>query len=123
MMIMLVTSFFSWWYGAGWKQVAVSFRPRSQTVLYNFSVNQLLGTLFAPWRKIITYPGASFGDRLRAWGDNIVSRGVGFVVRLLVLLAAVLCLIAVMLETALELIVWPLLPVAVPALFIAGVLA
>jgi hypothetical protein len=119
-MIMLLASFFSWWYGRGWKQVLDSFGPRSRAVMDNFSVRQLLNTLFAPWRRIITYPGSNIEERFRAWGDNLFSRLVGFVVRFFVLLAALLVLVIVMVLTVVELAVWPLLPVAVPGLLVAG---
>jgi len=117
---MLALSFFSWWYGAGWQQVIHNFSPRLTKVANAFSVGQLLRTLFAPWRRIITYPGASLAERFRAWGDNVVSRAVGFIVRLLVLLTAFLSLIAVILLTIVEIIVWPLLPPAVVGFVIAG---
>ena len=119
--IMLVLAFFSWWYGRGWRQVAGSFR-RLRAVSQLFSVGQLLRTLFAPWRRIITYPGASLADKWRAWGDNLFSRMIGFVVRLIVLLAAAIALAIIMLLTALETILWPLLPLAIPGCLIVGLL-
>jgi hypothetical protein len=119
-MIMLAVMFFSWWYGEGWLKVAASFKHRLVSVGSFFSVNQLLGTLFAPWRRIITYPGASLGERLRAWGDNLFSRIIGFVVRVFVLLAAATTLFIVSAATIVELLLWPLLPVAIPSLIIVG---
>ena len=119
---MLFVSFFTWWYGRGWKQVFANFRPRLQGVLNAFSVTQLTRTLFAPWRRIITEPGANITDRFRAWGDNIFSRMIGFVVRVFVLLGAIITLLGVAILTILELIVWPLAPLAVPGLLIAGLI-
>ncbi|HVV25921.1 MAG TPA: hypothetical protein VHC21_02730 [Candidatus Saccharimonadales bacterium] len=117
---MLAVSFFSWWYGRGWRQVAASFTARLRRVAATFSVSQLLRTLFAPWRRIISYPGASLGERFRAWGDNLFSRAVGFVVRLVVLFTALLVSVVVVLFSLIELIVWPLLPIAAPVLIIVG---
>lgn len=119
-MPMLVLSFFSWWYGRGWKQVFDSFGPRLNSITNAFSVNQLLRTLFAPWRRIITYPGASLSDKMHAWGDNFVSRVIGFIVRFFVLIGAVFVLVVMAVLTVAEMAVWPLLPVAIPVLIIAG---
>lgn len=119
-MTMLVLSFLSWWYGSGWKQMAASWRPRLRGVLNSFSVNQLIRTLFAPWRRIISPPGTNLEDRARAWGDNLVSRCIGFSVRLVVLLAALVSWLVVAVLTIIELIAWPLLPLAVPGCIIVG---
>jgi hypothetical protein len=118
--IMLAVSFFTWWYGHGWAQVVHNFRPRLQQIAGNFSVGQLIRTLFAPWRRIITYPGASISERFKAWGDNLVSRVVGFVVRLFVLIAAVLVLVVVAAALLIEILLWPLLPIAAVGLIVAG---
>ena len=119
---MLFLSLFGWWYGHGWAAVATSFGRRMQGVAEAFSVGQLLRTLFAPWRRIISYPGASLGERMRAWSDNAFSRVIGFVVRLFVLLAGGICLLVVGLVTAIETILWPLVPVAVPVCLVWGIL-
>jgi hypothetical protein len=113
-------SFLSWWYGRGWKGVLDSFGPRLKGVLESFSVSQLLRTMFQPWRRIITYPGSSLADKFRAWGDNAISRAVGFTVRTGVVFAAFVTLIAVAVLSAVELVIWPLLPLAIPGCLIAG---
>lgn len=102
--------------------MASGFGRRLGAVADLFSVSQLLRTLFAPWRRIITYPGASLGERIRAWGDNVFSRSIGFVVRLIVLLAALVTSVVVALLTLVELVIWPLLPIAAPVLIVKGLL-
>jgi hypothetical protein len=119
---MLILSFFSWWYGRGWQLVWGSLGPRLRGVLNGFSVVQLVSTLFAPWRRIMTAPGASLDAKFRAWGDNLISRVIGFVVRLGVLLAALVTLIVVAVLTVMEVMLWPLLPLAVPGCLVAGLL-
>lgn len=121
-MIMLVVAFFSWWYGRGWRGVATNIGPRLEGVVATFSVAQLIRTLFQPWRRIITYPGDGLGAKFRAWGDNMFSRAVGFVVRLLVLLAALVVMTATLVFSIVELVAWPFLPPAIPVLIIMGVL-
>lgn len=115
-------SFFSWWYGRGWQQVASSFRPRLRSVNEGFSVAQLLRTLFEPWRRIISYPGASLEEKVRARIDNLFSRGIGFTVRLGVLIVAFLATVCIAVLTLAEIIIWPLLPLAVPVCLIMGLL-
>ena len=119
---MFLTVFLSWWYGEGWALVAKSLNKRIGRVATEFSVNQLLSTLFAPWRRIISYPGASLGDKWRAWADNVFSRTVGFIVRLLVLFGALIVTIAISLLTLIEIIVWPLLPLGIIGAVIIGIL-
>jgi hypothetical protein len=85
-----------------------------------FSLNILLRTLFSPWRRIITYPGASLEARLRAIGDNLVSRAVGFTMRVFVLLAAGLAFVILGVFSVAEIIVWPLVPLAAIGLIVKG---
>jgi hypothetical protein len=120
---MMPLQLFIWWYSDGWKRAA-SLLPRLSTgILQNFSVSSLAGTLFAPWRRIVSYPGAGLDAKLRAIGDNLVSRVVGFFVRLSVLLVAVLALLGSVIISIIWAILWPLLPISVVALIIRGVVA
>jgi hypothetical protein len=119
---MLIVAFFSWWYGKGWAQVSSSFIPRLESVASVFSVNQLLHTLFAPWRRIITYPGASLEEKFKAWADNILGRTIGMVVRLFVLFAALVVAVLVSFATLIELVLWPILPFGVLAFIILGII-
>ncbi len=121
MLVMFIAAFFSWWYGKGWEQVALSFGRRTKSVANAFSINQLVRTLFAPWRRIISYPGASLGDKMRAWADNLFSRTIGLIVRLIVIFFASLIIVFVGLLTIIEMAIWPLLPPAVIACPILGI--
>lgn len=117
----MALEFFTWWYGHGWALLARNMHRRMVRTSNVFSVPILIRTLFAPWRRIMTYPGAGMGAHMRAATDNLVSRMVGFVVRLLVLLTAGISLALVLLLAVLELIAWPLLPLAVVAALFKGV--
>ena len=79
-------------------------------------------TLFAPWRRIITYPGAGLEAHVRAATDNLVSRMVGFMVRLMVLFAAAVILFFVAVVSFAVLVIWPLLPLAIPAGLVKGIM-
>jgi hypothetical protein len=76
----------------------------------------------APWRRIISYPGASLDAKLRAYGDNIVSRAIGFVVRLIVLLTASVISFLAVIFGIVSIIAWPLVPISVVALIIKGIM-
>jgi hypothetical protein len=117
---MLALTLLSWWYRPGWAKVGRDGGRQLQALAASFSVAMLLRTLFAPWRRIISYPGAGMGAHLRAAVDNAISRLVGFVVRIFVLLFAVVMLVVTAVLTGLELVAWPLLPPAAIILIIWG---
>jgi len=117
---MLISSFFIWWYGDGWKQVFSSIGLRTKAVASSFSVRQLSSTLFAPWKRIISSPGDSLDDKMRAMVDNLFSRAIGFVVRSIVLLSALVCVFVVLILTLIEIVLWPLIPLLVPITIIYG---
>jgi hypothetical protein len=87
-----------------------------------FSVGTLLRTLFAPWRRIVSYPGASLSAHFQAAMDNLVSRAVGFTVRIFVLVAAALAMVIVAIVAVIEIIAWPLIPLAIVAGVIKGIM-
>jgi hypothetical protein len=117
---MLISSFFSWWYGDGWRQVLQSLNIRISSVFEFFSVKQLFRSLFEPWKQIISYSGVGIDSKFRAMADNFFSRTVGFVVRSLVLLTAMLATLVICLLTIVEMVLWPLLPLCIPAGLILG---
>jgi hypothetical protein len=119
---MLAVAFVRWWYGTGWKQVAANVRLRLKRTADSFSVQTLARTLFAPWKRIVSAPGSGIDAHLRAIGDNAVSRAVGFTVRLTVLLTAGLCLLFMVVAGILQIILWPVVPLAAIGLIIKGLL-
>lgn len=65
----------------------------SMFIPYYFSITQLVRTLFAPWKNIITVddkPGFSLDRFLKKAGDNFASRLIGFMVRSSILLMYVI---------------------------------
>jgi hypothetical protein len=119
---MLFMEYLRWWYGPGWRDYADRFVARFDQIYLTFSVPILLPTMFAPWRRIITPPGTTMGDKLRAAVDNLVSRAVGFAVRLGALTAAFGLMAINALVGGLILALWPVLPLLGPALVVGGML-
>ncbi|HUD11971.1 MAG TPA: hypothetical protein VMS08_06175 [Candidatus Saccharimonadia bacterium] len=119
---MLIAAFLEWWYGAGWRDASFRLKNRLKMTYLSFSVPILLRTMFAPWRRISTPPGSSIQQKLTAVLDNVVSRAVGFVVRLMALIMGCLLLLIYSLVGGLLLILWPVLPILGPALIVGGLL-
>lgn len=119
---MLFVSFISWWYGPGWKRWASHLQTRLTQLYQAFSVPILLRTMFMPWRRIMTPPGRSLDERLRAMVDNTVSRLVGFTVRLIVILTALGLMLLWLIIGLIEIIIWPLLPIISLGLIVWGLL-
>lgn len=101
-----------WWYVSGWLQAARRIVTLSRMTSRAFSMPMLARTLFSPWRRIVTLPGRSMDARLRAWFDNLISRFVGFGVRTIVLLMAVIAVGGTAVISTVLAIAWPILPIA-----------
>ncbi len=119
---MLVLEVITWWYGAGWKGLILRLQNLVNRVWVVFSVPLLIRTLFAPWRRIISYTDNSFIQNIRAALDNAISRFVGFWVRLIVIFTAVLFIIIVIISGIVAVVVWPLLPLVGAGALIMGLL-
>lgn len=119
---MFVLDLLSWWYGDGWTGILRATKRRINGLAEAFSLTILFHTLFAPWKRIVTAPGAGLDAKLQAIGDNLVSRAIGFTVRFLVLLTAAVSFVLLCLAAFLELILWPLVPLVATALIVKGVL-
>jgi hypothetical protein len=107
---MLVADFFHWWYTEGWALAFQRMHHKLRGIVQGFSVDILLRTLFAPWRRIITYPGSSLDAHVRAFIDNLVSRFIGFTVRITVLFCAMIITLMVGIFGIIGCLLWPLLP-------------
>lgn len=109
---MLLVEFFKWWYGSGWLEAWHDVSRSVKKAGLEFSIPVLLGNLFAPWKQIISVPGRSIDEKFRAVLDNLVSRIIGFFVRFLTLITAV---VVISLSAVLSLVMalaWPLLPLS-----------
>jgi hypothetical protein len=101
-----------WWYGPGWALSFKNIKIHTSGVSSMFSIPQLLRTLFEPWKRIITNPGKSLQEHFAAYVDNLVSRFIGFSVRIIVLLTSGILILLTAIFYGLIAIIWPLLPLA-----------
>lgn len=102
-----------WWYGSGWLRAWQGVPGSVKKVEQTFSMPVLFRNLFAPWKQVTTMPGdKSIGAHFRAAIDNLVSRTVGFCVRLLTLIVAAATLTVYATFGLISALAWPLLPIA-----------
>ncbi len=115
---MVLFNFFIWWYSVGWTRVPKEIRRKSRFILQYFSLTIILKTLFSPWKRDITYASSkAIEDRFHALLGNLVSRFIGFLIRIIFMLIAVLGVVLIAVFGGILYIIWPLLPLS-PLLFI-----
>lgn len=78
--------------------------------------------MFSPWKRIQTSPGKSLQSHMQALMDNIISRFVGFSIRVITIIAGLVCISLMFIFSIITVVVWPLVPIAVPVLIIWGLL-
>jgi len=110
-----------WWYGRGWSSAWKATAKNTKLIQQMFSLPVLLRTLFYPWKQITAVPGRSLDEKFRAMIDNLVSRTIGFFVRLLTLFAALGAIVLVFTANLIIAAAWPLVPLAIIYLIFRGV--
>lgn len=87
-----------------------------------FSIPLLLKTFFSPWRKYTWSYGRGFGFQryLEAFVSNAIFRGLGAILRLVLILIGIFLEIFVFFVGLAALIIWFLLPFILLGLFILG---
>lgn len=118
----MLFEFFAWWYGPGWLGAFSGAFNWVKAVQAAFSIDVLLKTLFSPWKRIVALPGRSLDAKFQAAIDNLISRVIGFFVRIIVLFTALIIISLAALGGLILAIIWPLLPLVSVGLIIWGVL-
>ena len=109
---MLTTGLISWWYIDGYKLFASRIWTKLGDTADFFSIGSLLRTLFAPYRQIsANASGNSIDAKFMAFLDRLVSRLVGGVARLGIILFGIIVIILQLILSIASLIIWPLLQV------------
>lgn len=90
-----------------------------------FSIGYFVPRLFSPWHRDITSYGRGFDLKrfLHSLGWNLISRLLGAVLRLLVMLAGLIIEALLIATTVLVLAGWFLLPIIIPGLIIIGIVS
>ena len=110
---MLAVSFLQWWYFKGWLIYFDGFRAKMRNMADFFSIGLLLRTLFQPFRQISANETGEKGGlegALIAFFDRLLSRFIGFVVRVCIIVAGIIIMtLQLVLGLALALL-WPCVP-------------
>ena len=122
---MVIMMCLRWWYTAGWQWVMRRMVLDSATwAAETFSMKDLAATLFAPFRQ--TFSGSVRGSidmQLRGAIDNLISRVIGFLVRIVLLTCGAAVCVLAFVGGLIVLLAWafiPLLPLVAIILTVMG---
>jgi hypothetical protein len=118
---MLFLEFFRWWYGDGWQEVAKRSLGIVKKVELSFSLSVLIKTLFSPWKMITTDTGKSLDDKMRAALDNLISRTIGFFIRIFSLITALILIVGAAIIGIVMTASWPFIPLLIVVSALRGV--
>lgn len=122
--IMFIAGILSWWYGQGWRQRVVLLREKLAGTMDYFSIDLLLKTFFSPFRQISAGKvRGPLGVQMRAFFDRLVSRCIGAMVRLTMIIIGSCAILFHAVVGGLLVVAWafvPLLPVVGLLLFLTG---
>ncbi len=108
---MFIVGMISWWYSAGWTMQARRVKERIVAIVDFFSISLLLKTLFSPFRQISAgRVNGPIAVRWHAFVDQLVSRCIGAIVRLFMILFGLIAIMFTVLVGAITLVVWLLVP-------------
>lgn len=121
--VSILFNYFVWHYTEAFASIFSLYRTFFQFTLNFFSLPLMFRTWLAPWRRLDeAYEGNIFNAS--QWGEalvvNTLMRLVGFLIRSLIILAALLALILLALSFPLLLLAWLVLPLGVVVLFLVG---
>ena len=110
---MAITEMFFWWYSRGWRIFITKTHAFLSSVTDFFSMDSLIRTLFKPYRQISAASAsstASLDIKFHMFIDRLVSRFIGFISRLVLLLAGTFIIIIGSIFSLIFIILWPLIP-------------
>ena len=111
--LMAITEMFFWWYSRGWRIFITKTHAFLSSVTDFFSMDSLIRTLFKPYRQISAASAsstASLDIKFHMFIDRLVSRFIGFISRLVLLLAGTFIIIIGSIFSLVFIILWPLIP-------------
>lgn len=119
---LIFPGYFLWHYTLALKDIWHVWTNFLWFVSREFSILTLLGSLFAPWRRVTEGKPAHFNleKYAEAFVANLMSRLVGAVLRLIIVFIGLCCLLCTMLGGIVFYLVWLLAPLLVVTLLCIG---
>jgi hypothetical protein len=116
--------FWRWYYGEAIKDVLTGWKNYIIFSLNYFSIPLLLKTILAPWKRDITRKPRGFDIKkvFEYIAFNLISRGIGFLVRFFTIIVGIVFFLLVLIFGLLFFIVWLILPFAIVGLFIFAII-
>ena len=110
---MLMVGFLQWWYLFGWVNLIEKLRSNLRGLTDSFSISLLLRTLFSPYKQISAYGSGnrSLQAKLSDMADKLLSRIIGFIFRLLIIIIGVFVMLVDIILSSVLILLWPLLPI------------
>ena len=110
---MAIAEMFIWWYSRGWLVFIGRIRSTLSNITDFFSMSSLIRTLFKPYRQISAdsaSSSASLDLKFHMFLDRLVSRTVGFISRLILLIAGTVIIIIGGIFSLVLIVLWPFIP-------------
>lgn len=108
---MFLVGILSWWYGDGWLSRIKIMKERLASSSDYFSVGLLAMTIFAPFRQISAGTvGGSLSTKWHAFIDRTISRLVGAVVRIGMIIMGLFVMLFQIIFGIIYIVVWPIIP-------------
>jgi len=121
---MFIVGILGWWYGRGWGMRARMLRDKLMSTFDYFSIDLLLRTLFSPYRQISAGKvRGPLGVQMRAFADRLISRMIGGMIRLTMIIIGSVALALYAIFGVTLLVLWgvvPLLPLVGVVMVSAG---
>ncbi len=112
-----------WHYGRAYINGATVWANLMWFVMHFFSVPLILRTLFSPWKRMREeYTHGGFEDFMGMIVVNIMTRIIGFFVRIVILIVGMVSFIATFAGFILWSVVWTLLPIFIIGTISGGIL-
>lgn len=119
----MTSAIFSWWLVESPQKLLFIIKKTLIYLYHSFSIGYLARTLLAPWKRDISeIINPTIQDQVRMLVDNIISRIMGFTVRVVTIITGLIILACFAVLGIMIFIAWYFLPLIIIYLIYSGIL-